>query len=246
MLGQTGRDISPVFSIPWLTHQQFRIDWLHCCDQGVAADFAGNFFKCVAKRIPGRNNKERTSALWVRLSAWYSAYDIRDKLPCLTVTMIQSSKKAPKLRASAACCRALVPFMHELAMEMLDPGKPEELAVQAAAEALHNCYRTLSASAHFEHGYLMEQSILFAQQYVALSLHASDDLTWRVKPKLHMWLELCQEGSKPSLFWCYRDEDFGGSVAAMSKHRGGKYSAHGMSKRLLQHFLIKQPVVRLA
>ena len=245
MLGDTGHRISPIFEVPWLTNEQFRVDWLHSCDQGVAADFAGNILKYVARKFDGANIKDRTKALWQRISGWYSAYDIRDKLPCLTVAMLQQNKKAPKLRASAGCCRALVPFLHEIAQEKLDPANPQEQAMQAAAAALNNCYKCLSSSSPFNSEYLKDQSILFSQQCVALEMHSPNYRDWHIKPKLHMWLELCSEGSKPSLFWCYRDEDYGGTVAALSRSRGGHHGARAMSIRLLTHFLAKQPMVRL-
>ena len=67
----------------------------------------------------------------------------------------------------------------------------------------------------------------FALQYVSVrNAHADVDPTaWRVKPKLHMFLELCSEGSHPAKFWNYRDEDWGGSVARMARGRGGELHA---------------------
>ena len=82
-------------------------------------------------------------------------------------------------------------------------------------------------------------------QFKALRRTAGNDVDWKLKPKIHMWLELCAERSRPSQFWCYRDEDYGGTVAALARRRGGKNSAQAMSETVLDLFAIKQPMVRL-
>lgn len=45
-----GKGISPIFGVPFITSQHFRIDWLHAVDLGVAADFLGNLFFCCCAR----------------------------------------------------------------------------------------------------------------------------------------------------------------------------------------------------
>ena len=66
---------------------------------------------------------------------------------------------------------------------------------------------------------------------------------WRVKPKLHMWLELCDltDGADPALTWTYRDEDLGGAVAQMGRRRGGKFSAERVGRNTLQRFCFRHP-----
>ena len=63
------------------------------------------------------------------------------------------------------------------------------------------------------------------------------------KPKLHLFLELCSSRARPALFWNYRDEDFGGSCAALSRRRRGPLQAHATSKNLSVRFAIKQPLL---
>ena len=41
---------SPLFDVPWVTNAIFRMDWLHCVDQGIAADFLGNVLFILAKK----------------------------------------------------------------------------------------------------------------------------------------------------------------------------------------------------
>ncbi len=67
---------------------------------------------------------------------------------------------------------------------------------------------------------------------------------WKIKPKLHLFLELCSvETTKPSLCWNYRDEDFGGSVARLARRRGGLLSARAFSQNLILMWSL-QPMLR--
>ena len=74
-----------------------------------------------------------------------------------------------------------------------------------AAESLNQCYMALSGGSIFASDVLKHHSTLFALQCVALELHVGKECKeWKVKPKLHLFLELCSEGSKPALFWTYK------------------------------------------
>ena len=74
---------------------------------------------------------------------------------------------------------------------------------------------------------------------------AEGEKSWRIKPKLHMFLEVCSDGSKPSAYWTYRDEDWGGTVAQFCRRRGGLLSVRAFSANMLQRFSIYQPMVRM-
>ena len=78
--------------------------------------------------------KERSQALWVRIREWYNGpLRITDQLPKLTPGMVQADKRSPKLRASAACARALVPFAQLIADELLSDADPIEQAAKVTA-----------------------------------------------------------------------------------------------------------------
>ena len=237
--------VSPIFRAPWVDTSIFRIDWLHCADQGVTADFLGNLLVLVSKKLHGRSIEERTGNLWQKVQHFYKENKTRDCLQNLTPGMLVQPKKPPKLRASAAQTRALVPFGLQCAVDLLDDNNPVEAAVSAAAFHLDQCYRALSHESMFGTDVLREHSTKFALQYVALSDAAEDDKVWRLKPKLHLFLEVSSEGGKPSLNWTYRDEDFGGSVARMSRRRGGLLSVPAFSANLIQRFRLQQPVLRM-
>lgn len=181
---------------------------------------------------------------FLRTDKWYRDNHVQDRLQTITPTMLKAKSKAPKLRAYAAQVRALVPWGLELANTVLDPTDPVENAARVGMYHIDQVYKALSATSIFAHIILQEHSTKFALQYVALE--AAHGLTrfWRIKPKLHMFLELCMETSRPSLFWTYRDEDYGGSVSRMARRRGGLCSAHGMSKNMLDRFRML-PMIRI-
>ena len=85
---------------------------------------------------------------------------------------------------------------------------------------------------------MKSHSIKCCVLYAALARH--DDTLWRLKPKLHLFAELTQMShSCPSLFWTYRDEDFGGFVAGLSRRLGGSNNTAATSFNLLSRFRAK-------
>ena len=214
-----GVPASPLFTAPWVKAAIFRPDWLHAVDLGVAADFVGNVFWHLVKNrlLHGNTDKERCRTLWLQVQEFYNQNDVTDRLQNLTLTMVCQQGGTPKLRCSAAQCRALVPFVRTYLCraDVLDGADLVHMAMRAAAVELHQCYQALSCNSILWEDILRASSEKFAAQYVALE----NEVTWRVKPKMHLFLELCSDGSRPALFWTYRDEDFGGSCAAWAARR---------------------------
>lgn len=253
---EQGLDISPIFSAPWVTTKIFKYDWLHAVDLGVAADMLGQIFDFFIRTkglagTPGKTIAARCKALWLDIQLWYKAQKVTDKLQNLTPAMIRrSNQKWPKLRCSAAQARALVPYAAARAQQWLDATILEHRAIQTAAYHLNQCYLALSRDSIFWEGALAANSRKYALQIVALEAHelareANEVARWRVKPKLHAFLELCSDGSQPSLFWTYRDEDWGGSASRFARRRGGLQSPQITSKNLLFRFRCKTAVPRI-
>lgn len=244
-----GSTISPIFAVPWLSNKVFRPDWLHCADQGVSSDYLGNlFFYLIDAKMSGANRKERCMRLWSLVQQYYSQKDIGDRLQNLVPSMLSKPGQPPKLRSSAAQCRALVPCAAELARAYCQDDVPVEQSMKSAAEELSQCYAALSSSVADRADALAVHSRRFAAQYIALETamqQRGDHVSWRVKPKMHMFLELCSDGSQPSLFWTYRDEDFGGACAHLARRRGGLMRPGSTSDSLLRRFRILQPPPRI-
>ena len=239
--------VCPLLTAPWVTHKIFRMDWLHISDLGVAADFIGNFFHEVLQFMPGENKDERCTNLYLEILAYYEAHGISDRFDCMQPTFFEPRDGPYKLRGSVAKIRALVPFVWQLAQEILDINVPTLAAMSHAAFHLNEVYSALSSDHADACASMREHGIKFAIQYVGLHdfLNPADDKAWRIKPKLHLWLHITSDDSVPRLTWTYRDEDFGGSVARMARRRGNLLRCSSTSGLTLSRFKISNPCIRI-
>lgn len=235
MLSQ-GLTLSPLFSAPGFKSSCFQLDWLHCADLGITADLLGQLFWLLLDKLPGHDREARCQQLYLRMVAWYKANKTDSRLDNLTVSMLKKeASRSPKLRAKAAEARALVPFAHETALELLSADHPLESTAIQCITHLAQCYRCLSVPL-FNPAVLEEHSRKLCLLWVALEEYTADD-SWRIKPKLHLFQELCESGSCPSTCWTYRDEDFGGTLARLSRRRGGHNTPRGLAQSVLLRFL---------
>ena len=235
-----GRLVSPVFGIPcFKPGNVIRLDWLHVVDLGVAADTAGQILWQVQLRLPGSNVAERLKALFLEMKGFYGESHSPDQLNTLTETMIRKdSRAAPKLKAKGAEVRKLIPFLVEIANRYLvDPAKPEDEAQRKCVRHLLDCYEALTEP--YSRDDLMLAGRLFASQAVALEAYFDDGVTWRTKPKMHLFMHLIESHANPSTIWCYRDEDYGGAAANAVRMKGGWNTAPSSSQQVLDKFRAK-------
>ena len=235
--------ISPLFSLPFFSSGVFKIDWLHVADLGVACDFLGNLFMMVLPKMEGASVAARVRSLYRRIRSFYERADSESRLDDLTFLMIRKSAASPpKLRAKAGEARALVPFAVELADAFLDDNNPLELSAKQAAKHLKACYDCLHGD-RYDSQVMAAHSRKFCSLWVALDAATPSSVSWRVKPKMHLFQEMCEESQdRPTCTWTYRDEDFGGSLAGMSRRRGGAHTALSTSRAVLQKFMCKYSV----
>ena len=241
---EDGGELSPVFAIPFVTTNSLRIDWLHCADQGVSPVFLGGLFHLVLQdRGCGRNAELRCQQLWAEIQAFYAREATPDRLHNLTVSMIKPKKGSIELSGSGAQIRCLIPFAKELVDEWPQPLDAERFAAQSAMRHLARCYSFLSGDMQPQPDTLLDNALAFQSSLVGL--HAFNQKRWQLRPKLHMFLELCAEGGPPSSSWNYREESFGGSVAHQAHRRGGLASPLAMSRGVLTKFCAKEALPRL-
>jgi len=246
-----GKQVSPIFGVMGVVNAIFKIDWLHCADKGIAADFLGNLFEylIMEKKIPGATIADRCTTLGEQAGNFYDEHDVKDRLKSFQRKAWESVKmttRPPSLKGNAASARALVPFAEIICASRLSPEVPVESAMISASKHLGNCYKALSdANRAFGHDAMYNSSKGFAQQYKALWEAYGSKTKWRVMPKMHMFLELCSQRTEPAKFWCYRDEDFGGSVARQSRMKGRWRKLGAFSKRAIDLFRMKNPVPRI-
>jgi hypothetical protein len=236
---QLGHALSTLMGAPGLKVSMFLFDWLHAADLGVTGDFLGNAMWLLLAKQPGcRSQAQRCQALYLKMQAYYKAEGVTDKLPCLKVTMLKKKSTAcPKLRASASEARHLVKFVMQQTAECFSDNVPIELAVKKAAVHLHCCYECLSR-AKWQPDVLKDNCIRFCTLYAELEQSVPGNY-FKIKPKMHLFAELCSAGANPSLWWTYRDEDFGGLIATLARRRGGAYTCVSMALATLNKFKSK-------
>jgi hypothetical protein len=237
-----GLTIAPIFSIPFLTTKQFMIDWLHVADQGCSAVFLAGLFLYVAPKLPGQNIDEKHSYLYGLMLDFYEQHQVEAKLDNMNRNMLGKKGKCPKLRGKAAEIRALIPFSLELSNLFLDQNDPIEQGIIHAAKALNSCYANLH-----KHVYNKSDMAKSCKTFCILmcELESKTDV-FKVIPKQHLLQELCEMSSiNPSMTWCYRDEDFGGSLASISRVRGGSNRAANVCKAVLSKFVAQHKLPRL-
>jgi len=164
---QQGKTLSAIWKCPFFTAAQVLIDWLHCADLGISAEFLGSLFVLLLQKFQG-NLQTRLSKLFAEILQFYEANNTPSKLEELTAKMlIKKSGAKPKLRGSAAEVRHLVPFAAEAALKFLVDDVPEEHAAKHAALQLATCYSTLSP-ANFDASVLEAAGRRFALLYTSL------------------------------------------------------------------------------
>jgi len=234
-----GLIINALFGLPFFNAGLiFRIDWMHATDLGVGADFVGQLFVHLIEKMPGANIQHRLNALWHRILAGYERHVTESKLDNLTLAMLKYGKPtSPKLKAHAAEVRGLIPIARDLVELLLDDADPIDHTVKMAMVSLSACYDCLSAD-HPSPNAFKDHSRRFASLFVALEQRTT---TFGIRPKLHMFQELCEMtvGSRPAAHWTYRDEDFGGSLVALAKRRGGRTIPKTIGCRVLSKFMAR-------
>ena len=242
------KKVSPLFSVFGVFNTLFKCDWLHCADQGVAADFLGNEFAYLLQKMPGNIKDARCQALGDHMKAYYAANAVDDTLKeFLPKTFApEKSTRPPRLKGNAATTRGLVKFGDQMARQFLSDIDPTEQAIKTAAHHLLNCYNSLHLSHEaFSHCALYNSSKIFALQYGALWAAHGHSASWRPMPKMHLFLELCSAATEPQKFWNYRDEDFGGSVARQSRMKGRWKKMSAFCKHGLDLFKMKNRAPRI-
>ena len=236
-----GNQPSPLFSAPGVSAKINVQDWLHCADIGIASDFLGNVLLALVDCKVGGTRESRTADLWQIVKHKYAVMNVSDRLEKLVPASFLREKQSPKLKCKGAIVRHFVPVANEIVQEQFVNGTLLQQTIAAAMLQLHLCYACLEV---FDAAALKKASNKFGLLVVAIEAHVQQlnpgTKRWTVKPKLHLFLEMTnfviQHKGNPRLFWCYRDETFGGCVRDMAERRGGKNSAAATASSLLNKY----------
>eukprot|EP00438_Fugacium_kawagutii_P001432 Skav205003 [mRNA] locus=scaffold3521:139180:139926:- [translate_table: standard] len=241
--------ISPLFGCPFFHISMVTLDWLHVVDLGVSLDFAGSILKYLCDNKLHGTQDERYRDMHHRMQLYYHAFDVQSRLDQFKPSMLVKTSrgqnaKYPKLRAKAGESRALVPFLVTVGRDLLDTSDVLEGQMLHTCVAYNDCFQQLSRDT-FQPARLRDAADKFAILYVSLHDHCAKAhmALFKIKPKLHMFLELCFEAeTSPASTWTYRDESWGGEVSDMAANKGGTSNPHAVGNSFLRRFMARFPV----
>lgn len=242
------QDLAPstIFSCPGLRMEHVVLDWLHIVDLGIGQDLLGSFFSEITlglgNCLDGSNRKERTHSLLMKIKAFYKEHGTTCKINELIPDMFLRKGAAPKLRAKGGETRNLIPFAAVFSAEIAEANPTPHFQMVARVFSLLMDCAKISAADRFDSGALATAArklcVLWSQ--LRMESEAQGSLVWTMKPKLHLFQELCEYKSKdfgtPEGFWTYMDESYCGFLAKCAKRRGGVNRAATVPQRLLERY----------
>lgn len=232
-----GQSPCPLFSAPGVSTQSVVVDWMHCVDLGVGQDLVGGAFWSILKYLEGSNRNQRLAALFRRIQDFYKRANTPSRLDALTLGMVKTAGMPAKLKSKAHECRCLVPFAAEEVARLHAQNKGD-VVLDHLTRALGSL-RELSQLATEE-----EWPAMRAAHLLGIIGSAWNDLAdyspevFRVKPKFHMLqhlvLHVAPIHGSPARYWCYMDEDWGGRIVKLARHRGGSARAELVALKVLE------------
>ncbi len=243
----------PLWSVPGVSSHIVVVDWLHCADIGVAADVLGNVLLELVDKYPGTDRNVRMTNLWKHISDEYARHAVPadNRFPGLRLKSFSASNKSPKLKGKAAHIRYLVPVLDCIVQEQIPQDSVHNQTVVKCMHYLAECYSCLQ---DFDANKLELSARRLGSLYCALEqeqLAAGVQKRWKVKPKLHLFLELSmylclqRQRGNPRNFWTYADESHGGLMRTIAASRGGKNSSLASANRLLSMWAAKSDLVSM-
>jgi hypothetical protein len=213
-----------MFSLPGVSPDIVFPDWMHSADMGVTQDVLAHVFHEVLPHMEGNSLEARVKALFGCILKYYDRFQVVNRPQTLQAKNFTTAgaTKANKMKCKASIARDLVPFLPTLCRRFLNSGSEHDRAVQVLVQSLADCYKLMETPGPD----LRKASQRFANACAALEHEVlqrnPNDPHWRIKPKLHLFQELCEFGQRTArLFWCYMDETFGNVMAQLAKRRGG-------------------------
>ena len=235
-MAQLAQAPSKLFLAPFFRYEYFCVDSMHAIDLGVFPDFAGSLFYLeIASKTLHNNYAAGLAFLNAELQAYYSCNKGLSAIELTLPAVKPSDGGAPSLKAKAAACRHLGPFLVYLAQRHARVGfqlEDDRLAQYSAEyrELVVKCaeffvaYHSSCETVPFSPEYCKASMLGFLAAYNQLRQlfrrgvppeeHSSQP--FGARPKFHIADHLVSEKiflyGSPRQFWCYGDEDFIGLI----------------------------------
>jgi hypothetical protein len=215
-------------------------DAMHTLDLGVTQDVCACALAEIVEHKAGWTRTLRVASLWQELRAWYRVSQAPSRLTRLTWETLQAKPgQPPRLRAKAAECRYLLPFVVEQCRPHRDTphAQTRYRALWALLEVYQGCgddpYDAASTAAACRR-FLSHASAL------AQEATAQGSAYWRLRPKHHLMFHIfChtapQHGS-PNSFWVYADERHVGLISSCARRRGGPHGLAAVATDVVQRY----------
>ena len=200
------------------------VDALHTVDQGVASHIIANVFWlfAVVRGVFGASTQDKkVEKLNGHLQSWYKQTKCKSKLQgALTVARLRTSGNWPKLKGKAAATRHLAAY----ALHLVETyGTAADNLVLAVCQLLCEFYDILNSESMFLGAQARirlpdvgkQLAVLYTR--LATTAAASRIRMWKVSPKLHIFVHLCEwqalDWGNPRYYWTYADEDLVGLLS---------------------------------
>ena len=204
------------------------VDVLHTVDQGIASHIVGNvlWYMAVVKGVLGGETiATKVELLDKHLNAWYKANKCSSKIQGkLSHQRLRSTDGWPKLKAKAAATRHLAKYALHLAQTF---ASADERPIVAVCQLLTRFYEILESESMFLGAAARAELPRLGQQlaviYSGLASRAAANLVkaWKMTPKMHLFLHLCEwqslDHGNPRYYWTYADEDLAGLMAEVAE-----------------------------
>ena len=200
-------------------------DWMHAADLGATPVTLGNVYEELFLFLGGtrKHPLEACGKLLDMIKIASKELDMKQPpIYHLEYTQIRASPdSAPKLKVKAAEARHMVPVTHFILKRFFPLASDHEFLRFRCIDALHKCYIELHKWGPNSSATLGHEGKYFCMLYNQLNLDAlrrsPRGLLWRMYPKFHIFIHLCESGYDPKTTWNYSDESAIGQGALVAE-----------------------------
>ena len=135
-----------------------------------------------------------------------------------TIGMLRASASSNvNLKVKAAEARQLLPICRFILAHWCPLDNPHNILRLHCVEALCRCYAEVDTWAPDSGERLGKCGRQFVALYCELRRSATDDWRWKLSPKFHLFIHLCEKGENPRDTWNYWDESEIGKCADIAE-----------------------------
>ncbi|CAK0877612.1 unnamed protein product, partial [Prorocentrum cordatum] len=208
--------LSNFFKIISFRFEGIMVDILHCLDLGVSSHLIANVLVEIMVRGQwGPNRESHMQGLVADIKQWYRSHKLAHKLQGeLVFARLRTQADWPKLKATAAATRCLVPYAADLAKRYNSGSEHDRLRL-AACELLARFYDLAYENDMFPPQPVKDEMAQLARAFMnvygrlSVGAIANGIRAWKMTPKFHMFVHMSEHQNviNPRFYWTYSDED---------------------------------------